>query len=812
MSSTKQGAKVSRKTSNSKSILDWKIIIGSLGGMSAVGLELEKFINPKLTWKAVAKRCRSSSRRARRHIPRSFVVGEKLSLQVSREAKDGTASDTEKHGVAILGRRFSDKIEDIPLKKRRRFMLRSPSPPSRSHQEPSQPVSYREKLSKAVDDSAKVGHQQKSQDFSGLEILAAVASSNVTSQVDHDHSWSTKIRIGSRSAPKDEVRDGKDKGSSLLDEAGAVSPIKKEIGSEEGPGSVRDTRLHWDLNVPADAWENPSDSSAIGGNLDASTCLLTGTEERIEVLKNSEVNSECKKTQSSEDAKDAVSVSADTEVSFPAIHEAGNTRDGFDSSAELYKNGESHGCLVSDANDSRKIASPISSLDHLDCVTISGNDGIGCSKIKEGVEVLSSDGAPANAKALGLKNHDATSPSSANMITGDRSDDSYDSDVYQTEKAGVNESGTNEELLDGYDSQFEDGELREPDARHYWDEHEGEDGEVEQVNCGDGLKQVEAEGNGDRDTAKDNPVGTKTNEKGLPSVFVGTRWVKSAPERKNSYSGRNLFPRDGTNFRSKRDRHLVNTNGRSPGRSTSYWKPAHTYHGRPRPKAMAERRSHMISSDRMNSQEERFAEFEHRTCTSRQYVNTRRRSPSNRGDDSYGTDPMPLMRNQFRRSTNPRSIREEEEFRNSFPGAAATAHQYSVQNRKRDRSMSPVPRGRYEDRLQSRSRSRLHDEGSYMRSRSPGMNRGAARMPVQKPYEGRDRQFTPNQARPFDFKGRNNQRFDSIRSTQGNNRRFDSMHDESRPVMQQHREIGTTTGSANRRRFELSRNEAADES
>lgn len=72
----------------------------------------------------------------------------------------------------------------------------------------------------------------------------------------------------------------------------------------------------------------------------------------------------------------------------------------------------------------------------------------------------------------------------AKFTTEDPSDDSFESDVYQADTVNIVGNKNNVELQDGYDSQFEDGELRESDACYYWDENEGEDGEVEHVDYG----------------------------------------------------------------------------------------------------------------------------------------------------------------------------------------------------------------------------------------------------------------------------------------------------------------------------------------
>ncbi|CAN1267518.1 hypothetical protein LINPERPRIM_LOCUS12839 [Linum perenne] len=756
--------------------------------MSTVSLELKNFINPELTWKAVAKGYRSSSRRTRKHGLRNFTVGQELLLQESKKVEDGTASDTEKHGVAILGRRFSDKIEDIPLKKRR-FLLRSSSPPPKSRDE--SPELLKSQSKAGGDDSTKADPRQKSDDFSGLEILAAVASNNITSQVDCVQTGPVVQSIGDRVVPcaaleapfvendsstKGMACEEEAMGSSLQKESGTVlsnSDTKKEIGSGKGSGSVPDGRMLWDLNVPADAWENPSDSFTVNGNVGYS---IHGTKETIEVLNHSETNKECKQIQ---DSTKHANDSSDVKELSHEIHEADNTQNS-EGSRDCFSTGnELSVSAVADTKDSSKIFGAIDSSDRSDPATVSGNDGR--------ITVLSCDGTLAKALAPQinqLKNCDVTSPvllSSANTTTGDPSDDSYgsdvyqtekiySSDVYQTEKAGLTGSGRKEELKEGgYDSQFEDGELRESDPRYYWDDNnnDGEDGEVEQVDygseCDEGLgltyeKEVDAERvstpgssntvrNIDMDVAIDNSVSPTIRaslgvplEKSLPSGgFVGTRARRGefgpfGNGHPNAYSARRStnFRNEQRDFHSKRfygrDRgDSMQMRGRSPNRNHSgYWNSERRYspnrpapYGRPRQAGFVEegRRYNMMASDRMM---ESNVGFENRA--GRQFM--RRSPPGNRNDESYDANSRmfpremspPARNHQFRRFTNPRGGGFREEFRN-FPDEAATEYRNCNRLTNRDRTISPpLPRGRPQysaayqrsSRSRSRSRSRIH--------------------------------------------------------------------------------------------------------
>ena len=119
--------------------------------MGTVGLELTNFINPELTWKTVAKGNRSASRRSRKPASRNSKMGAGQADKSPKKTENGSVSESEKvafayllvhfhflklfyqeknpnsHdvlflylsifqlGVAVLGRRFSDKVEPVPI-------------------------------------------------------------------------------------------------------------------------------------------------------------------------------------------------------------------------------------------------------------------------------------------------------------------------------------------------------------------------------------------------------------------------------------------------------------------------------------------------------------------------------------------------------------------------------------------------------------------------------------------------------------------------------------------------------------------------
>ncbi|GLU21133.1 hypothetical protein SLE2022_372940 [Rubroshorea leprosula] len=97
---------------------------------STVGLELD------LTWKTVSKGNRSGTRRTRKSVAKNLTGAGQVSDGNSRPAEDVTVSESEKHGVAVLGQHFNEKIEHVPIKKRR-FVFHTPSPPPSPPQTPS---------------------------------------------------------------------------------------------------------------------------------------------------------------------------------------------------------------------------------------------------------------------------------------------------------------------------------------------------------------------------------------------------------------------------------------------------------------------------------------------------------------------------------------------------------------------------------------------------------------------------------------------------------------------------------------------------
>uniref|UniRef100_A0A5B6YFQ8 Uncharacterized protein n=1 Tax=Davidia involucrata TaxID=16924 RepID=A0A5B6YFQ8_DAVIN len=288
--------------------------------LSTVGLELMNFINPDLTWKTVTKGYRSAPRRSRRPASRRLNVGVQLDDRRPKRVDESSVSESEKLGVAVLGQRFADKVEHIPIKKRR-LLLRSPSPPpwtpSPHHEEslslqpqtPSSPLLEEPKqllvsecasgqlcppdsISSwqmgAFDGSIAVQFGQgvdggdmngKLEDFSGITLLAAAACNNIIgddadnvkeSQIVEefltpegiDSTISAKpLKKTIASLEEESVHEDNMGGSFVRDISVAVSRTNTNEDGEAVKRSVssKDDRLHWDLNTVMDAWEKPCD-------------------------------------------------------------------------------------------------------------------------------------------------------------------------------------------------------------------------------------------------------------------------------------------------------------------------------------------------------------------------------------------------------------------------------------------------------------------------------------------------------------------------------------------------------------------------
>ncbi|KAG8659142.1 uncharacterized protein LOC110609462 isoform X2 [Manihot esculenta] len=186
---------------------DRGLSLGSMHGV--VGLKFSSLINSDLTWKKAAKGNRTSSRRARNSVSRSWNSGEDL-IKMDSNTVDMSFSESEKLGVSVLGCRFSENADHVPIKKRK-LKFKSPS---LSFIAPSQHLEENERLLRSqpgvvdyaasasdlgqtvdieLDDKEKNLEKENKQlnemeDFSGIFILAAAACRDSFGEVNEEGS------------------------------------------------------------------------------------------------------------------------------------------------------------------------------------------------------------------------------------------------------------------------------------------------------------------------------------------------------------------------------------------------------------------------------------------------------------------------------------------------------------------------------------------------------------------------------------------------------------------------------------------------
>ncbi|XP_020581223.1 uncharacterized protein LOC110025227 [Phalaenopsis equestris] len=104
---------------------------------STLGAEFSGVIDPQLKWKTSSNGKQRALRRARNFTQdnrKKYTVKnrediEDLSDETSKKEGDMLVSESEKFGVSVLSRRFSDNLESVPIKKRRFSLLPSKSTP-----------------------------------------------------------------------------------------------------------------------------------------------------------------------------------------------------------------------------------------------------------------------------------------------------------------------------------------------------------------------------------------------------------------------------------------------------------------------------------------------------------------------------------------------------------------------------------------------------------------------------------------------------------------------------------------------------------
>ncbi|KAL2540186.1 Uncharacterized protein Adt_01164 [Abeliophyllum distichum] len=299
--------------------------------LETVGPEVMNSTNPEFNWKTVTK-----GRRSKKPVARSLNGVAKVGNRSPKRVGNFSGSDSEKFGEAGLGQRSSGKEEHVPIKKRR-HLLRSPSPnpravSMRSHESSSpqthtsspisedfEPLSdqyhspghgslnsYSNQLSRDFDGSAMVkvgkgvdhgifpaGAEEllcSSEDFSGIELLAAAACINSmdddVGNADKEDlvedssipecsvacTCPTELKVGFTCA---ELGNPPSKESDHLDSFKCTLVPVNAAASQSTLESVKDgavqrsvsskvDRLHWDLNTVMDAWDEPVDDSDVG--------------------------------------------------------------------------------------------------------------------------------------------------------------------------------------------------------------------------------------------------------------------------------------------------------------------------------------------------------------------------------------------------------------------------------------------------------------------------------------------------------------------------------------------------------------------
>ncbi|KAL5231764.1 hypothetical protein ABZP36_030540 [Zizania latifolia] len=163
--------------------------------LNTMGLELPRPIDPEVRWKTLNRRQRAARRartsfsgedRMKDEIRSFYAFDNGTSQELAQE--DAPVSESEKLGVSILGRRFSEPVEKVPIKKRRFLIDCSPSPPST----PLLMDPYEKPLRRSCGGISSHGKHHKAttlgldymeekkgpfdaDDFSGISILAAAA-------------------------------------------------------------------------------------------------------------------------------------------------------------------------------------------------------------------------------------------------------------------------------------------------------------------------------------------------------------------------------------------------------------------------------------------------------------------------------------------------------------------------------------------------------------------------------------------------------------------------------------------------------------
>lgn len=466
---------------------------------NGVELDLTHFINSNLTWKTVKKGRRSGTRRPRKLTEGSLKVGVILGNKISKNVRDSSVSESEKLGVAVLGQHFAEKVLDIPIKKRR-LLRQSPSPPPRTPSlnregslspQPQTPSPHHEESEQLGDskcasgqwycsDSYSKGEENNhsfgvdggttskiselttkefccSEDFSGIALLAAAAChSSIDDRADHVESSG----VEALAAPEGiELSTTDMKETIASSEAGSlvqdiVVPVlqnrhhdKENDKGVERSVPLKKVRFHWDLNKVMDEWEEPcynplvdsprhDSEGMIGDALQCENLNLEGCEAR--------------KVEGPGDKRE--SIASDVEISAIKLDKV-----------DLF---------LAPGKREDMLASPTS---------IFGEQADVTSDLRGQVvdKVSSADIAVHDFPASAEPNK-ITSRCCDQLVSEDPHCDCRGSEVPQDEPGHLADGDNVSKVQEGYDSPFEDGELREPIV-YAWEEKEVEEREIERV-------------------------------------------------------------------------------------------------------------------------------------------------------------------------------------------------------------------------------------------------------------------------------------------------------------------------------------------
>uniref|UniRef100_A0A1J3G700 Uncharacterized protein n=1 Tax=Noccaea caerulescens TaxID=107243 RepID=A0A1J3G700_NOCCA len=429
---------------------------------STDGVELKSTIETNLPWKMVAKGSRSSTRRNKKSVVRVAAS------DIEAEDKSSTStvageSEPEKLGVSVLGRHFAERVEHVPIKKRR-FMVCSPTPSNKSSaqregSEPRAQINHALPVSRLNPNliegrTSDVDNEMpdcSGHDFSGIEILADAACSSVMSndlapavdplpaeeplvQQQDASTLSTHVEGNDSSAGtadvslKDTAVDsivqaGRSENEIVVSQKSSVETLCNDLADEKSLEHSRVTSggmiVARKTNI---ALSDESSTERLKANMEASESEnLAPDSGAVTVLEKSSADELTEKEKKNEDLKD-VRFHWDLNVTMDAWGQP---------------------CEVEDEASGRNVEG----------------------EITESI-------APKESELIdGRKGH------MDGVIASDRHTNFSSPSGSKAEAAARN----GKECQSGYDSQFEDGELREP---YPWEENEGDTGDVEQLDYG----------------------------------------------------------------------------------------------------------------------------------------------------------------------------------------------------------------------------------------------------------------------------------------------------------------------------------------